>query len=162
MITMRVDTASFHRDMQRFRKRNEMDFRNAIRQATLQMEKLAKMKVRNFTRGAKVKSSFLINNICKQITNRGLTGAVISEAGYSQAFEEGTRPHTIRIKNKKVLAGPLKGAPAGWKTNKKSASMGYATYGKKVQHPGTSAHPFLFPAWRFAIKTFENLMRKAL
>jgi len=162
MITKRLDTASFHRDMQRFRKRSEADFMRAIIKATLQMEKLAKMKVRNFTRGARVKSGFLVNNIIKQITNRGLTGMVISKASYSQAFEEGTRPHTIRIRNKKVLAGPKRGAPAGWQTNAKSASMGYAIYGKKVQHPGTPAHPFLFPAWRFAIKTFENLMRKAL
>ncbi|TSA54098.1 MAG: hypothetical protein D4R45_04500 [Planctomycetaceae bacterium] len=162
MITMSVDTASFHRDMQRFRKRNEVGFRNAILKATLQMEKLAKMKVRNFTRGAKVKSSFLVNGIRKQITDRGLTGIVISSASYSQVFEEGSRPHTIRIKDKKVLAGPKRGAPAGWNINAKSASMGYAVYGKKVQHPGTSPHPFLFPAWRFAIKTFENLMRKAL
>ena len=33
--------------------------------------------------------------------------------------------------------------------------MGYATYGKKVQHPGTQPHPFLFPAWKFACDKLE-------
>jgi len=162
MITFTIDDNQFRREMNRFRKKNEVDFRTAIIRATLSMEKLAKLKVRNFTRSAKVKSGFLINNIRKQITNKGLTGEVISGADYSQAFEEGTRPHTIRARNKKVLAGPKRGAPAGWKISPKSASMGYATYGKEVQHPGTNPHPFMFPAWKFACQQLEKYIRQAL
>ena len=150
MITLRIDDRQFRQQMKRFAKRKDVDFRMAVLRATLSLEKLAKLKVRNFTRSAKVKSNTLILNIRKQITNKGLTGIVMSGADYSQAFEEGTRPHTIRIKNKPVLAGPKRGAPAGWKISPKSASMDYATYGKKVQHPGTNPHPFMFPAWRFA------------
>jgi hypothetical protein len=162
MITFAIDDRSFRRDMERFRKKSDSDFKMAILKATLQLEKLAKMKVRNFTRNAKVKSGFLINNIRKLITGGGLTGEVTSGASYSQAFEEGTRPHTIRVKNKKVLAGPKRGAPPGWVISPTSAKMGYATYGKKVQHPGTPPHPFMFPAWRFACQQLEKFIKQAL
>ncbi len=162
MITMRIDDRGFKREMAKFRKKNESEFKKAILRATLEMQRLAKTKVRDFTRNSKVKSSFLINNIIKRITSKGLTGEVISGAGYSEAFEEGTRPHTIRVQNKKVLAGPKRGAPVGWLISKQSASMGYATYGRRVQHPGTDPHPFMFPAWRTACKALENFIKQAL
>jgi len=162
MITMRIDNTAFRRDLARFRRKNEADFKRAILDATNHLVKMAKLKVRNYTRNAKVKSGNLINNIIKEITGKGLTGVVISRANYSQAFEEGTRPHGITIRNKKVLAGPFRGRPAGWLVSPKSASMGYATYGKKVQHPGTPAHPFMFPAWRYACQLLEKYLKQAL
>lgn len=162
MITMRIDNAQFTRDMERFAKQSESAFRTAVLRATLQMEQLAKLKVRNMTRNAKVKSSNLVNNIHKVITGNGFTGEVISGAAYSQAYEEGTRPHTIRARGKKVLAGPLRGAPPGWEVSAKSKRMGYATYGKKIQHPGTHPHPFMFPAWKFACQELERFIKQAL
>lgn len=162
MITMHIDKSGFTRDMERFAKQNESAFRTAVLRATLQMERLAKLRVRNLTRNAKVKSSNLVNNIHKVITNNGLTGEVISGAAYSQAYEDGTRPHTIRVKSKGVLAGPLRGAPQGWEVSKKSKNMGYATYGKKIQHPGTHPHPFMFPAWKFACQELERFIKQAL
>lgn len=47
---------------------------------------------------------------------------------YAQAVEFGTSPHTISIKDKKVL------------------SDGKTFFGKTVQHPGTAPQPFLNPA----------------
>ncbi|MEA3431311.1 MAG: hypothetical protein U9R01_01345, partial [candidate division WOR-3 bacterium] len=95
-------------------------------------------------------------------TKAGFTGAVVSKANYSEAFEKGTRPHRIRTRSKMVLAGPYRGRPSGWRVSKGSKAMGYATYGKKVQHPGTSPHPFMQSAFRFAMKKFNQEMKKAL
>jgi len=162
MITMNIRTDRFQKDVERFARKKDQDFKKIVAAATAKMQKVAKTKVRNYTSGSKVKSSFLINHIVQQITSRGMTGKVTSHAGYSQAFEEGTRPHTIIVKAKKVLAGPKRGAPAGWETDRKSASMGYAVYGKRIQHPGTKPHPFMFPAWRQACNYFEKLLRQAL
>jgi len=162
MITMKVDSAKFQKDIERFVRKKDGEFRKIITAATAKLHKMASAKVRSYTRKSKVKSSFLVNNIKLRITSGGLTGEVTSHAGYSQAFEEGTRPHTIRIRTKKVLAGPKRGAPAGWDTGGKSASMGYAVYGKKVQHHGTHPHPFMYPAWKYACRYFEQLLTKAL
>jgi len=162
MMTFRIDDSNFRQEMDRFRRKSESGFKDAILKATLELVRFAKLKVRDYTRNSKVKSSFLVNNIRKVITNNGLTGEVISAAGYSQAFEEGTRPHPITIKNKRVLAGPYRGRPAGWVVSEKSKSMGYATYGKQVNHPGTKPYPFLYPAWKSACGLFEKLMREAL
>lgn len=148
--------------MKRFAKESDSGFKKAIIESTLLLEKTAKLKVRDYTRGSKVRSGYLINHIIKKITNKGLTGEVTSEANYSQAFEEGTKPHIIRAKNKEVLAGPKRGAPAGWKVSAKSASMGYATYGKQVRHPGTQPHPFMFPAWKLATQKLETSIKQAL
>ena len=162
MITLRIDDRRFREDMRRFKQKSEAGFKTAILRATFDLVKTAKLLVRDYTRSSKVRRGYLINGIYPKIKNRGLTGEVTSAANYSQAFEEGTRPHIIRVRNKKVLAGPRRGAPPGWEISPKSASMGYATYGKEISHPGTNPHPFMFPAWKQAMVLFENLMKKAL
>ena len=160
VVTFRIETDIFRRQMAAFAKKKDQEFRRIIVDATLTLKKLAKEKVRNLTRGSKVRSGFLINNINTIIRDGGLTGEVLSGASYSQAYEEGTRPHHIRISNKQVLAGPLRGAPAGWEVSKKSKQMGYATYGKTVQHPGTHPHPFMYPAWKFACMKIESAIKQ--
>jgi hypothetical protein len=160
MITFTVIDKDFQREMEKFIRQSDREFKSVIRDSSNHLVKMAKLKVRNFTRRSKVKSRTLINGIRKNITNKGLTGEVLSSASYSEAFEYGTRPHTIRVKNKGVLAGPYRGRPPGWYVSKKSKSMGFATYGKKVQHPGTQAHPFMYPAWRYAVDYFEKQIIK--
>lgn len=59
-----------------------------------------------------------------------LSGVVESRAPYSVFVHEGTRPHEIRVKNKKVLA------------NKRTGQV----FGQKVNHPGTAPNPFLVRA----------------
>jgi len=163
MITLRVDDKVFQAEIDRFIKKSEHGFRYAVDKATMDMHRFATKKVQQLTRYSKVsvkkkKHSRLINNIVPIITNKGMTGAVVSKASYSRAFEEGTRPHLIQIRKKKVLAGPKSGAPAGWPL----ISGDYAIYGKKVVHPGTQPKPFMYPAWRFGNRSFENLVKKAL
>jgi hypothetical protein len=164
MMTMRIDDYQFKIDMKAFRRRSGIDFKRAILEATLTLEKMAKLKVRNFTSSSRVRRGYLVSHITKRITSAGLTGEVTSGANYSQAFEEGTRPHIIRVKNKKILAGPRRGAPPGWNVNKKSTSwqMGYVTYGREVRHPGTHPHPFMFPAWKYACQRLEKILKRAL
>jgi hypothetical protein len=164
MITISLEKSAFNRDMKRFQQKSDLDFKKAIRRATLEMEQHAKIAVRDFTRNSKVKSGFLIKNIHKRITDMGLTGEVTSGAGYSQAVEEGTRPHPIAVVNKKVLAGPYRGRPPGWEVSKKSKEMGYATYGKYLPHghPGTHPQPFMFPAFKWACAQLEKLIKQTL
>lgn len=163
MITIGLDSRGFEREMERFARKNAKDFQDAITDSTNEMHKKARVIVRNLTMDTKVHSKpSLVSGINQQIVNRKMTGIVISNASYSQAFEEGTRPHTIRIKVKKVLAGPYRGRPAGWIVSKASKAMGYAVYGKKVQHPGTPPHPFMFPAWRFGCRNLEKRIKMSL
>lgn len=161
-MTLRIEDRAFRADMARFKKRSSRRFKHAVLSATLKMREMAKKKARQHIRGSKTTTGNLINRIEHVITKAGFTGAVISRAPYSEAFEKGTKPHTIRTKSKAVLAGPYRGRPSGWRVSKGSKSMGYATYGKRVQHPGTSAHPYMQPAFRFAMKRFDKEMKKAL
>lgn len=54
-----------------------------------------------------------------------LTGELVNTAKYAPYVHNGTRPHTISIRNKKAL------------------SNGKVFFGRVVNHPGNKANPFL-------------------
>jgi len=68
----------------------------------------------------------LRQNIKQNRINK-LRGDIDSNATYSGFVHEGTRPHIIRAKNKKVLA------------NRRTGKI----FGKVVRHPGTQANPYM-------------------
>lgn len=76
-----------------------------------------------------VDEGVLRNNIVVEPTNNGFGAGVGTHIHYAPHVEFGTAPHVIRVKNKKAL------------------SNGKIIFGKKVNHPGTKAQPFLYPAW---------------
>jgi len=153
MITFRVIDSVFMREVEDFIKKKDKEFRNHIQESTITMH-------RDAVTGAPHVSNFLRNHIRPIITDGGLTGEVISEANYSQAVEEGTKPHRKPIvpRRKRVLAGHRRYAPIGWKT----FSGDYAIYGKKVWHPGTRPQPFMKPAWKKAFDRLYELIRRSL
>ena len=156
MIELTIIDKDFQAKMDQFIRKSDKDFKRVVLDSTNQLIKRAKLNIRNQTMNSKIKSGNLIRGIRPSIFNNGLTGEVTSKASYSEAYESGTRPHGIRVRNKRVLAGPLRGAPPGWGVGKSSRAMGFATYGKRVQHPGTRAHPFMEPAWRYAVDYFDK------
>jgi len=158
MIELTIIDKDFKNKMDQFIRKNDKQFKAVINDSTNQLAKRAKLNIRNQTMRSKVKSGNLIRRIQPSIFNNGLTGEVVSKASYSEAVEKGTRPHPISIRNKKVLAGPYRGRPAGWIVSKTSRAMGFATYGKRVQHPGTKARPFMYPAWKYAVDYFGKQM----
>ena len=87
--------------------------------------------------------------------------AVEPTAPHAPCIEFGTRPHTIRARNKKVLASRLGGF-----TKKGIKYSIYNIFGTKVQHPGTYARPFVEPAAAYGerqlMKHLEAALDKAL
>lgn len=67
----------------------------------------------------------------RQSIRASMTGALsgVVEVGvqYATYVHDGTRPHIIEVRNKKVLANSRTGQ----------------VFGRKVNHPGTRANPFL-------------------
>jgi len=151
MIQLTLDTREFDRDLEKFAKKNHRDFVKAVHTATTRMHFLA-------VNRAPVKTGNLRRMIRMLILGKGLTGDVISQANYSKDVEEGTKPHVITVKNKKVLAGPASKAPPGWE----NISGDYAIYGTKVKHPGTKAQPFMMPSFMAAMRKLYRLIEKAL
>ncbi len=127
----------FERELKRYMKKNRKEFEHRVNQATAGMHKMA---VNNAPR----KNGDLRENIIFGVDDRQLEGEVISNAEYSAAVEKGTKPHVIRPVKKKVLANPETGE----------------IFGKKVNHPGTTAQPFLYPAWKKAQKDFLKGLRR--
>lgn len=60
-------------------------------------------------------------------TPSNLTGKIWTNAGYAIYVHQGTGPHVIRVRMKKVLA------------NQKTGQI----FGKEVHHPGTKPNPFI-------------------
>lgn len=80
---------------------------------------------------APVDEGNLKNSGDMRISDDGLKAEVVFTADYAQTVEFGSRPHKIRAKNGKFLH---------FKVNGKDV------FAKEVNHPGTPAQPFLFPA----------------
>lgn len=84
--------------------------------------------------GARLRQSFFI-----RMENK-LSGVLYNRQPYALYVHEGTRPHEIRPKNKKVLA------------NRRTGQF----FGKVVHHPGTRPNPFFVRA----IERSKNIIQK--
>ena len=64
-----------------------------------------------------------------------------------------------RINKKKILAADPRDVKGNFPISIDPAGDKYAIFGKKVQHPGTSAHPFMYPGWMKAQKDLIKGLR---
>ena len=144
MIQLKIpqrEVKKFENELKRFQKRNSKEVSFQLQNATLTAERMAKKKA-PIGQPGKGPRGELKKGIRSAMIDGGMTGEILSNADHSAAVENGTKPHIIRAKNKKVLANVNTGQ----------------FFGKKVRHPGTSPQPFLMPALKFGYrKLIENL-----
>ena len=118
------------------------DIQSVIKKAGFNIERNAKQNVEN---NRSIKTGHLRRGITTDVGNMEVT-VHTSNIKYARGVEEGTRPHTIKAKNKKVLY---------WKGAKHPV--------KSVQHPGSKAKPFLIPAFEkekeVIIKDLEKVIK---
>lgn len=76
------------------------------------------------------------------------SATVEARARYAAFVELGTRPHTIRPKNKRTLAFP---APGSATLAGRTKVGGRRIFAKVVHHPGTKPKPYLLPGARKAL-----------
>lgn len=131
--------SNFFRDMSKYSETVQAKVQHEVTRATYAIEGGAKQ-------NSPVKKSFLRNSIRATIKGR-LSGQVAVSAKYAGYVHEGTRPHVILPRNKKMLA---------WKVGK-----GYR-FAKIVHHPGTKANPFLQKAVDKERNIYLFNLRKAL
>ena len=111
------------------------DVQKVLKKSGFNIESKAKL---NITNNGSVKTGHLRRGITTDVGNMEVT-VHTSNIKYARGVEEGTRPHTIKAKNKKALY---------WKGAKHPV--------KSVRHPGSRAKPFLIPAFE---KEKEVLIR---
>jgi len=106
--------------LRKYPQKSIVEINNAIKKSVLTVQ-------RNTMRGAPV-GKRAGGNLRQSIKSRTvrLAGEVRVGADYAIFVEAGTRPHIIKVKNKKVLADRRAGI----------------FFGKKVKHPGTKPNPF--------------------
>lgn len=114
--------------------------RREVRRALVNVEAGAKTR-------APVDQGRLQNSIAHEVARDGLSGRAGTNVEYAPDVEFGTAPHVILPKNKKALAFGPKGAK---------------TVVKRVNHPGTRAQPYLFPAFEEERPKFLRRLADAL
>ena len=82
-----------------------------------------------------------------------LNAQVGSPLNYAAYVEFGTPPHIIEVKRKKVLARY---------TGTSGGKEGFQIFGKRVNHPGSRAKPYLFPAVESERRKFNKRIEKAV
>lgn len=143
-IKFSIEDKKFQRDIEKLMKKHSKKLYEAVVDSSNKMATIAKQ-------GVPVDTGYLRGHITTEISKMGIfTGEVVSGADYSQAVEEGTKPHPIEVKNKKVLAGKGSG-PGGWDI-----------FGTKVKHPGTKPQPFMRPAFMKAKNHLEKLIKRII
>lgn len=133
MINISIDSRELNRflkNVDNFTKEKQEAVKKEIRRATYEIQGEAKIL-------CPYDMGFLRNSIDAIIKNKALTGQVIVKRNYGIFVHEGTRPHIIVPKFKKVLAWRPK---TGGKRGKNFV------FAKLVHHPGTKANPFLAKA----------------
>lgn len=117
-------------------------FGRAIERTAFKIEAEAK-------RNAPVNKGYGGGNLRQSISSRmsgKMTAVIQSKAKYSAYVDQGTRPHIIRVKNKKVLA------------NRRIGSI----FGKVVRHPGTRKQPYFTNAISSGEKFINSELQTAL
>ena len=92
-------------------------------------------------------------NLRRQIIINWITpthAKIISNANYSSYMEFGTKPHVIKPKVKKALR---------WSSGKKGSKSYTVSFSKYVNHPGTTAIPYMTPARNNAERKLKDLFK---
>ena len=135
---IKIDTSEIDKfviDLKDTSENIRSDVQKVLKKSGFNIETKAKL---NITNNGSVKTGHLRRGITTDVGNMEVT-VHTSNIKYARGVEEGTRPHTIRAKNKKALY---------WKGAKHPV--------KSVRHPGSRAKPFLIPAFE---KEKEVLIR---
>ena len=126
---IKIDTSEIDKfviDLKDTSENIRSDVQKVLKKSGFNIESKAKL---NITNNGSVKTGHLRRGITTDVGNMEVT-VHTSNIKYARGVEEGTRPHTIRAKNKKALY---------WKGAKHPV--------KSVRHPGSRAKPFLIPAF---------------
>ena len=126
---IKIDTSELDKfviDLKETSEEIRSDIQKVLVNSGFNIEARAK---RNISNNGSVKTGHLRRGITTNVGNMEVT-VHTSNIKYARLVEEGTRPHTIRAKNKKALY---------WKGAKHPV--------KSVRHPGSKAKPYLIPAF---------------
>ena len=126
---IKIDTSELDKfviDLKETSEEIRSDIQKVLVNSGFNIEARAK---RNISNNGSVKTGHLRHGITTNVGNMEVT-VHTSNIKYARIVEEGSRPHTIRAKNKKALY---------WKGAKHPV--------KSVRHPGSKAKPYLIPAF---------------
>lgn len=142
-VDFKIDFNSITVELQDVEKRTLNGFKNVVRDTAEDISKEAK---NNINRNS-YKTGVLKRSVITSFNKQGQEATIQATAKHAPYVEYSTRAHTIRPKNKKVLA--FNGG------NK-------MVFVKKVNHPGTKAKPFMEPAFNKNVPVFIEKLEEVI
>ncbi len=143
-VTLHVNKKSEQRllrKMSRMRDGANKEVWKLILSTGLKIEDTAAENLKNMSSKTGKNYTSMIQSFTRRLKRLRLNYQVVNTHKAAAFFEFGTKPHVIKIKNKKVLAGITE--DVGGKASSKYKGTEYTFFGKKVQHPGTKKRPFM-------------------
>lgn len=137
-ITQEADLKNIIKTLKDVEVKTTTGFRTALKQTAEDMAKDAKNNVRR----SSYKTGALHRSINTVYEKQGTQAIIQATANHASFVENGTRAHTIKPKNAKVLA---------------FNSGNKMVFTKNVKHPGTKAKPFMEPAFN---KNIPNYIKR--
>lgn len=137
-ITQEADLKNIIKTLKDVEVKTTAGFRTALKQTAEDMAKDAKNNVRKNS----YKTGALHRSINTVYEKQGTQAIIQATANHASFVENGTRAHTIKPKNAKVLA---------------FNSGNKMVFTKSVKHPGTKAKPFMEPAFN---KNIPNYIKR--
>lgn len=137
-ITQEADLKNIIKTLKDVEVKTTAGFRTALKQTAEDIAKDAKNNVRR----SSYKTGALHRSINTVYGKQGTQAIIHSTANHASFVENGTRAHTIKPKNAKVLA---------------FNSGNKMVFTKNVKHPGTKAKPFMEPAFN---KNIPNYIKR--
>jgi HK97 gp10 family phage protein len=125
------------RNIQDYEVAKKEDVKNIIKDTTLQIQANAKQRT-------PVDTGNLKRSISVDIAPDELSAKIFTDVEYAATVEFGSAPHMIAVKDSSTL------------------SDGNSFFGKEVNHPGTPAQPFLFPAYEEEKNEYIDKLERAL
>ena len=145
-ITQEADLKNIIKTLKDAEVKTTAGFRTALKQTAEDIAKDAKNNVRR----SSYKTGALHRSINTVYEKQGTQAIIQATANHASFVENGTRAHTIKPKNAKVLA---------------FNSGNKMVFTKNVKHPGTKAKPFMEPAFNrnipVYIKRLEDVINGA-
>jgi hypothetical protein len=166
MITMSVLPVDLQRALQkidRYAKEKQKELWIEVKKSGFEIDKKQKQKLRYHSAISGKNYAAMIAANRTTVNEEKKIFTIDNSHKAAVFFEQGTKPHKIRIKNKKVLS-TLREYTGGKALNVSKDKKGneWAIFGLQVNHPGTKPKPFFVHPVLAVGKIMVQKMRKIL
>lgn len=155
------ELAKFNKNISKYDKNTQQGIKKQVKDSAVNVQRFAVDNIRGSGLRDVRKSYKYDKNLANsiKIKRAGFSATIFTNLFYAIFREKGTRPHKITAKNKPYLVFKI---PTAISIKGRKTAKNTWVRVKSVNHPGTTAAPFMKPAAKKERPNFINRIRKTL